>query len=158
MRDSHSEENKQKILNSLRLTVVEIMATMAMSEVIFSGKESSNDFRLNREASGLVRLYGSHEGMIAICCNLSLLKNIVCKIVGLPDEDLLQEDLLDGAAELANMIGGGMKSKAQIPGVILSPPMSIIGTEYIANWKTNRPTEILTFQMEEGILQIQASL
>ncbi|MBF0448320.1 MAG: chemotaxis protein CheX [Magnetococcales bacterium] len=158
MKDSHSEENKQKILDSLRLTVVEIMTTMAISEVIFSGKEKVNDFRLNREASGLVRLYGTHEGMIAVGCSLNLLRNIVSKIVGLPQEDLLQEDLLDGAAELANMIGGGMKSKAQIPGVVLSPPMSIVGMEYIASWKTGQPTEILTFQMEEGILQIYASL
>jgi CheY-specific phosphatase CheX len=156
-----SEDNnevREKIVESLQISVVDVMNTMAMTEVIFAGKESSDTFKFDKEAGGLVRLTGAHEGMLGVSCNLSLLRVIISSITGLPEEELQQEDLLDGAAELANMVGGGMKSMAQIPGVVLSPPMSIIGSSYMAEWKTDRSTEILTFQMEQGILQVYTSL
>ncbi|MBF0453311.1 MAG: chemotaxis protein CheX [Magnetococcales bacterium] len=158
MNETSSETNKEKILEALRVSVVEIMSTMAMSEVIYTGRETVDNFYLSKEVCGLVRIGGAHEGMIAISCNLELLGVIVSSIVGLSVDELQRDDLLDGAAELANMVGGGMKTKAQIPGVALSPPMSIIGGDYMAEWKTLRATEILTFQMELGILQIHASL
>jgi CheY-specific phosphatase CheX len=158
MSDNAAEENKTKILEALQVSVVEIMNTMAMTEVIYTGIETANTFSVKRQVTGLVRLMGAHNGMLAISCSLELLQATVSNIIGIAIEDLQQEDLLDGASELANMVGGGMKSKAQIPGVVLSPPMSIIGDAYMAEWKTDRQTDILTFQMEEGILQVYTSL
>ena len=158
MADDTTTENKQKIIQALQVSVVEIMSTMAMTEVIYAGMETSNTFSPSRQVTGLVRLIGAHEGMIAVSCSLDLLKAVVSSIIGLPADDVQQEDLLDGASELANMVGGGMKSKAQIPGVALSPPMSIIGDSYMSEWKTDHPTDILTFQMEEGIFQVFTSL
>jgi CheY-specific phosphatase CheX len=158
MSNKAGEENKEIILEALRVSVVEIMATMAMTEVIYTGMESSSSFTLNKQVGGVVRLTGAHEGMIGISCNLELLQSIVSNIIGLAIEELQREDLLDGAAELANMVGGGMKSKAQIPGVVLSPPMAVIGNDYMAAWKTDRMTDVLTFQMEQGILLVHTSL
>ena len=156
--DQEAKDNKERILEALRVTVLEIMNTMVMTEVIYAGMETKKFFQLNRPVGGLVLLQGSHDGMIGVSCDIDLLKAIVSGIIGLPVDDLENEDLLDGASELANMVGGGMKTKAKIPGVVLSPPMAILGSDYMAEWKTDRPTEVLTFQMEIGTLQVHTSL
>jgi hypothetical protein len=56
------------------------------------------------------------------------------------------------------MVCGGMKTKAQIGSVSLSPPVAIVGQEFVAQWKTNHPTTVFTFQMDEGVLMVHASL
>ncbi|MBF0417930.1 MAG: chemotaxis protein CheX [Magnetococcales bacterium] len=155
---ANSPELMDKLLNGLRLAVTEMMTAMAMSEVVFAGQESVDAFSLTSEVVGLVRLDGKMHGMVGVSCSSALLREIVSRIVGLSPDELLMEDLLDGAAELANMVCGGMKTKAQIGDVNLSPPVSIVGQEYTAQWKTNRPTTLFTFQMEEGVLKVYASL
>ena len=149
---------RDKLLIALRTTVVELMATMAMSEAVFAGEEVRTVFAFNNEAGGLVRLSGGHEGMLGVATNLTLLREVVSRIVGLDPGELTREDLLDGVAELANMICGNMKTKAQAGDIVLAPPIAIIGKEYSAEWKTNLPTTILTFQMDEGVLQVYASV
>ncbi|GAB0056098.1 hypothetical protein SIID45300_00402 [Candidatus Magnetaquicoccaceae bacterium FCR-1] len=155
---ANAPELMDKLLNGLRLAVTEMMTAMAMSEVVFAGQESVNAFSISSEVVGLVRLDGKMHGMVGVSCSKELLREIVSRIVGLTPEELFMEDLLDGAAELANMVCGGMKTKAQIGDVNLSPPVAVVGQEYTAQWKTNRPTTLFTFQMEEGILKVYASL
>lgn len=153
------EDTRKKILDALRVSVVDIMTTMAMSDVVYVGMETADNFRLGGQGCvGMVRLSGAHEGMIAAVCKRDLLAAVVSSIIGLPPKELQQEDLLDGAAELANMIGGGMKSMAKVPGVVLSSPMALLGNDYVIEWKTGRQTNILTFQMEQGILRVHTSL
>ncbi|MBF0181471.1 MAG: chemotaxis protein CheX [Magnetococcales bacterium] len=158
MSQSSSPELIEKLLAGLRQAVTEMMNSMAMTEVVFAGRESANSFTISAEVVGLVRLSGHMQGMVGVTCDQEMLRVVVSKIVGLPPEELSQEDLLDGAAELANMVCGGMKTKAQIGGVDLSPPIAIVGKEFVSQWKTNHATHIFTFQMEEGGLRIYSSL
>lgn len=160
MTQTNSAELRQKLLTGLRPAVTDMMNAMAMSEVVFAGQEMVDSFIMSNEVIGLVRLEGHLQGMVGVSCNQSLLREIVSRIVGLEPHELTKEDLLDGAAELANMVCGGMKTKASsLTGFIsLSPPLSIIGQEYIAQWKTIHPTTIFTFQMDEGVLRIHACL
>ena len=150
------QQVKERLLEGLRNTVTEVMGTMAWSDVNFAGMEETNSFTLSNEVGGLIRLYGSFNGMVGISANKAVNNEIVSRITGLPVDDLMQEDLLDGVAELANMICGGMKTKAQVPDIALSPPVAIVGSDYTALWKTDRPTLIMTFQLEEDIFQVHA--
>lgn len=146
----------------VRIAVVEIILTMAMLESVFVGIEHKKVFFLNNEATGLVRLSGSHDGMLGVSTNQALLRVIVSSIVGVSPEELSQEDLLDGVAEIANMISGSFKARARLGGMSLSPPVAILGKEYVAAWKTSQPTQVLTFRMGEGegegSLQVSLSL
>ncbi len=153
-----NDTDPEHIAGNIRNSVGEIMATMAMSELVFAGMEKRLNFSLSDEAVGLVRLSGDRNGMLGISTNQVLLRIIVSRIIGLTPEELEREDLIDGIAELANMIGGSFKTKARIPNMTLSPPVAILGKEYVAEWKTSKPTMVLTFQAEEGVLQVYASL
>ena len=63
MSSDSDDENKEKILEALQISVVEIMSTMAMSDVIFTGMETRNTFVINKQVGGLVRLMGAHDGI-----------------------------------------------------------------------------------------------
>ncbi|MBF0110269.1 MAG: chemotaxis protein CheX [Magnetococcales bacterium] len=146
------------VFNALQVAVVDVLSRMAMTEVVFVHQERIPVFRLDQEAGGMVRLTGSQEGMIGIASSVAILREIVSRIVGLPADQLMREDLMDGIAELANMIGGGTKSNAGLTNVKVSTPMAMVGTDLLAEWKTNRRTERFVFQVDDGVLYVVATL
>ncbi|MEG3638097.1 chemotaxis protein CheX [Magnetococcus sp. PR-3] len=151
--------DKEILISALQATVTEVMGTMAWAEVGFAGQEHSNSLTLNQEVGGLIRLRGeSEEGLVGIACNKRIASELVSRIVGLPAEELLPEDLIDGVAELANMICGGMKTKAEMKQLELSPPVAIVGSDYTAEWKTIGGAEVLTFLLEGENFQVHLSL
>lgn len=150
--------NSQRLLDALQRTVNAVLETMAWSEVAFLGVEREKNFLLDGEACGMVFLYGGHEGVVGVCCDRELAKELVAGITGLPSAEIIEEDLLDGMGELANMIGGGMKTKSEMADIILSPPMTVVGSAFRGVWKTDHPTHVLNFQVEGRPLQVMASL
>lgn len=155
---TNRKELLDKIADSLRITVSEVFHTMAWSEVVFTGSEEIPTFIIHNINAGITQIFGSLTGMIAITCDDTLTRNIVARISGLMPEELIHDDLLDGMGELANMVSGGMKSKASLGSIQLSPPISILGGSYSAHCKTDRPTLLLNFQVEGHALKIFACL
>ncbi|HIJ85437.1 MAG: hypothetical protein HW380_402 [Magnetococcales bacterium] len=148
----------EKVFNAVQVAVVDVLSRMAMTEVVFIQRERMPSFRIDQEAGGVVRLTGNLEGMIGIACPMRLVQDVVSRIVGLPPDQLNDEDLLDGIAELANMIGGWTKSNAGLTDVRVSTPMAIVGKSLLAEWKTDRITERFVFQVEDSVLYVLVSL
>lgn len=155
---TEQETNRERLLEGLRHTVTEVMHTMAWSNVALSGEESVPEFALSDEMGGLIRLSGSHTGMIGISSGSKLAREVVARIIGLDAAELEPDDLLDGVGELTNMICGGMKTKAQMADLVLSTPLAVVGTDYKALWKTDRPITVITFQIEECLFRVHASI
>ena len=156
--DAQATEDDKEVIEQVRSAVIGIMSTMAMSEIEFLGDELQNQFLIEQEATGLVRLSGSHDGMMGVATDQTSLRLIVSLMVGLEAEALEREDLLDGIAELANMICGNFKARTRLGEMHLSSPVAMVGKEFMAEWKTNKPTKVLTFQIGEGTLQVFLSL
>lgn len=150
--------DKEKLITALQNTVTEVMGTMAFADVGFEGLEEASQFSLSDEAVGLVALSGEVDGMVAVATTEGLVKEFVSRMVGLPADDLIKEDLIDGVSELANMVCGGMKSKAGIGNIQLAPPVSILGGDFTAALKTDNPIMVLKFQLELGRLHVYATL
>ncbi|MEO5367253.1 MAG: chemotaxis protein CheX [Magnetococcus sp. WYHC-3] len=155
---NNAEENRRRLLDGLQKTVYDVMSTMAWSEVSFVGMEEVSGFTLKGGVAGMIRMMGEHQGIIGFTTRQHVAGELVSRITGLAASDLENEDLLDGVAELANMIGGGMKSKADIGGVDLTPPLALVGQEFTAVWKTHLPTFVLTFMLEEDVFRVYASV
>ncbi|MGN7611451.1 chemotaxis protein CheX [Magnetococcales bacterium HHB-1] len=152
-----TEEMREKLMFGLRDTVTDVLETMASSpNVLFAGLEQSSSFILSSEVSGVIRLLGRVEGLVGISANKSLTSELVSRITGLPADDLEDEDILDGMAELTNMVCGGMKAKAAIGQLDLTSPAAIIGSDYTAQWKALQETSILTFQIDSQELKVFA--
>ncbi|MBF0621715.1 MAG: chemotaxis protein CheX [Magnetococcales bacterium] len=153
------EEAAIKLIDGLQTAVIQVLTTMAMEDVKYTGREEVANLTLRQEVGGLIRLYGgASEGMVGLASSRTVVAEIVSRIVGLPPDSLDQEDLLDGIAELANMVCGSMKSKAQVGyQVSLSPPVAIIGRDYTARWKTLNPTWVLKFLIDGSEFEVYAS-
>lgn len=151
-----TEHNREMLIEGLRQSVEEVMVTMAWSEVVFCGASQSALFSLDSGVVGMIRLHGEHDGMVGVSASHQLARELVSRMVGVSPEDLDTGDLLDGVAELANMVCGGMKTKARMAEIHLSPPVAVVGERFVAQWKTDRPTVILCFQVGEHPLAIHA--
>ena len=150
--------NQEIAAQHLQAVVLGVISTMAMTELTFSGMVCKAGFLLESEATGLIHLSGTHEGMLAISMNRAFLRVIISRFLGVPGSELSREDLLDGVAELANMVGGGFKSRSRLGGMRLSPPVALLGEACVAEWKTSQTTQVLTFQVDEDVLQVSLSL
>lgn len=147
-----SDDKREAIFAALQVAVVDVLSRMAMTEALFVYREKVGRFCLDQEAGAMIRLTGDWEGMIGIASTLDVVRSVVSRIVGLPVEQLTPPDLMDGIAELANMVGGGTKSNAGLTNVRVMPPMAVIGKEVMAEWKTDRVTEKFIFEVEGSTL------
>lgn len=150
------ETYRRRLVAALQATVEEVMGTMAWSTVELSSTEERPILVMTDEVAGLIRLMGGQGGMVGFSCSRALGITLVSRITGLGSAEILEEDLLDGISELANMLGGGMKSKAMLSNLDISPPVAIIGTQYKAQWKTDHTTLVLSFQLEGEMFHVHA--
>lgn len=158
MTEAEQELSRQRLLEALHSTVVEVIGTMAWTSVELTNSEDRPNLMMANEVSGLIRLVGGTGGMVGFSCSRSLCESLVSRITGLAKEEILEEDLLDGVMELANMLGGGMKSKGRVSEVDLSPPVAIVGAHCKALWKTDRPTRVMSFQLEEELFEVHVCI
>ncbi|MBF0158403.1 MAG: chemotaxis protein CheX, partial [Magnetococcales bacterium] len=146
------------MIHGLRDATTQVLYTMACCQAEYVGLSVVDQFVLADEACGVVRLRGVVDGLVAISCGLDLAQDMVSHIIGMAPDEIRREDLLDGIAELTNMICGGMKTHFGGGGhVDLLSPSSVIGKDYVAQWKTQNATSILLFQVDGRPLRVSAS-
>jgi chemotaxis protein CheX len=143
---SDTKSYLQRIAEGLKLSVREVMSTMAMAEVSAGSEQACAEFSVAGPAAGLMFLAGERKGMVAVSMPEALARGVIANITGLAPDTLSRQDLLDGIGELINMLSGGMKTKVADPAIQLSPPIAILGNEYAVEWKTGRPTMVLEFE------------
>lgn len=127
------EESDQNFSNwFFSTTLKEIIFTMTGMEVNEekATPESIGDFK--EQISGVIILVGSKRIMISLSMSVYTAQNLVASMTGLKSGSLKQEDLVDGAAEMANIIAGKVKAKLSTSGehydILL--PYSIIGDNH----------------------------
>ncbi|MBF0193608.1 MAG: chemotaxis protein CheX [Magnetococcales bacterium] len=149
----------KRLLECMHASVTDTLSTMAFLEAKLINTQTMDTFTCTSQVAGLIYLHGNHEGMIALTGDRSDIVQIVSKVIALPAEKMLDDDIMDGVSELINMIAGGMKSKAGLSSQAnLAPPISVMGTPSLTQWKTSSPTNIFTFQTEVGKFQVYASV
>lgn len=110
----------------------EIIYTMTGMEVSEEKVTEETIKDLKEQISGVIMLIGNKRIMISISMSTYSAKNMVASMTGLKADSLTQEDLVDGAAELANIAAGKVKAKLSSTGehydILL--PYSIIGDNH----------------------------
>ncbi len=109
----------------------EIFSTMVMMEIEENKSHLKETTPLKDTISGVIGMAGTHKGVLAIHLPHQVAKVITSSFLGMDIEEI-NEDVEDAIGELANMLGGSVKSSLSDKGkdIDLSLPTTISGHQY----------------------------
>ncbi len=130
---------------------------MIMMEVSASG-ETPPDKALTDSISGIIGLAGTHKGVLAIHLPHKVAMAITGSFLGM-EVDEINTDVEDAVGELANMLGGNVKSILSANGrdISLSMPTTISGKQYDFQPTKDADSLIISCVCEAGgfIIELQ---
>ena len=148
-------ELSEKIIESAK----EIFSTMVMMEINVNGDQLKKSVPLTESISGVIGLAGTHKGVLAIHIPNEVAMTITSSFLGM-DVDVINEDVEDAVGELANMLGGNVKSLLSENGrdIDLSLPSTITGQQYDFQPTSDAERIIIPFRCDAGEFTIDLQL
>jgi chemotaxis protein CheX len=145
----------EKIIESAK----EIFSSMVMMEISVSGDNMTKSVTLIESISGVIGLAGTHKGVLAIHIPNKVAMAITSSFLGM-DVDEMNEDVEDAVGELANMLGGNVKSILSENGrdINLSLPSTITGQQYDFQPTKEAERIIIPFRCDAGEFTIDLQL
>lgn len=137
-------EIEDKIIEATK----EIFSSMVMMEIEVKEVMESHG-PLTDTITGLIGLAGTHKGVLGIHTPYHVAKAITSSFLGMEVEEI-DEDVHDAVGELANMLGGNVKSILSENGrdIDLSLPSTIAGSEY--NFQSDKEVDTVIIQFDTG--------
>lgn len=140
-------------------SATEIFSSMVMMEVSVKGDYLSELPPLEDCISGVIGLAGKSRGVLAIHIPKAVAMAITGSFLGM-DVDEMNEDVDDAVGELANMLGGDIKSALSVKGkdIDLSLPSTISGRLY--DFQPTKETEriIVPFSCPAGDFSVEVQI
>ena len=138
----------------------EIFSSMVMLDVTPGEPFERPDNKLTDSISGIIGLAGEIKGMLAIHLPSEAALAITTAFLGMDVEEI-DEDVCDAIGELANMLGGSMKTILDPGGsnIQLSMPSAVHGEEYAVDCLAGAEsvTVPFTFNGQTFIVELQIS-
>jgi chemotaxis protein CheX len=146
---------REKIIES----TAEIFSTMVMMEVTVEDESPPAGRPLIDTISGIIGLAGTYKGVLAIHLPNPVALAITASFLGL-EVDEINEDVEDAVGELANMLGGSVKSILSEKGrdIDLSLPTTIAGKDY--HFQPTKEGEMIltSFACDAGTFTVELQL
>lgn len=147
-------ELEGKIVESAK----EIFSSMIMMEIEVVEKTTPDNV-LEDSISGIIGLAGLRKGVLAIHLPNTVAMAITSNFLGM-DVTEINEDVEDAVGELANMLGGNVKTILSEKGrdIELSMPSTITGKKY--DFQTTKDAEryIIPFDADVGRFTVELQL
>lgn len=140
-------------------STIEIFTSMVMMEIAVAEDVSENYGILENSISGVVGLTGTKKGVLAIHAPHVVAFAITGNFLGIEPEEV-NEDVEDAIGELANMIGGNVKSLLSEKGrdIDLSLPSTVSGKEYGFHSIKGAEKIVLPFRCESGVFFVELQI
>jgi chemotaxis protein CheX len=144
-------EKNQHIINVVRETTCHVFSTMLSLNVTHTHAKVEN--RATVPTEGIVAMVGMAGAVSGNGC-VCLSKTFACQVASrflMAEYDEVNDDVLDAAAEIANMVIGGLKTLLEDEmGVMgLSVPTVVFGDKYVTRSPSLGQRVVLTFVCEE---------
>ncbi len=113
-------------------------------------------FRLDKEHGyvvSAVQIMGDWQGAVRLDADLGLVRQVCARFLGVDAGDLSTEDVRDAAGELANIIGGSVKSQLE-PTANLSLPSVVMGRDYEVSFLQGKVVQESAFSHASGGLLV----
>lgn len=132
---------------------------MVMMELAVNGEIRDCMEPLTNSITGVIGLAGTHKGVLAIHFPITVALAITSSFLGM-DVDEMNEDVEDAVGELANMLGGSVKSILSAKGrdIELSLPSVISGENY--DFQPTREVDrvVIPFKCDAGEFSVELEL
>ena len=137
----------------------EIFSTMVIMEISADEPISQLANPLYSIVTGMIGLAGTHKGILAIHVPYDVAKAITANFLGL-EVDQINDDVKDAIGEMANMLGGSIKSALSKNGrdINLSLPSVISGAEYNFKCQVDGEVVIIPFKTSTGLFHIELQM
>lgn len=138
---------------------VEIFTGMVMMEISQDGQPLDTLGPMKCSITGMVGLAGKHKGVLAVHIPDTLAFAITSSFLGL-EVDEMNEDVQDAIGEIANMLGGNVKTILSDKGrdIQLSLPSTISGDEYTFMSQNEVDQVIIPFSAPAGTFFVELEL
>ena len=138
----------------------EIFETMLMMSAK-AGEPLVDKMRpFKRSVSGIIGMAGLYKGMLAIHLPEHVAMAITSNFLGM-EVDQINADVQDAVGELANMLGGSLKTALSDNGkdIQLSIPSAVCGSEYTLDCSTNKTSGVFVpFALPEGDFLVELQI
>lgn len=140
-------------------STAEIFSTMVMMEVSVRGEVADDLLPLQNSITGVIGLAGTHKGVLAIHCPNEVAMAITGSFLGM-EVDEINEDVEDAVGEIANMLGGSVKSILSDNGrdIDLSLPSIIRGESYEFQPTRDVDRFVIPFECDAGKFAVELEL
>lgn len=146
---------REKIIESTS----EIFSTMIMMDVSVLDQEIASHQVFSESISGVIGLAGVQKGVLAIHLPFKVAMAITGNFLGMEVTEI-GPDVEDAIGELANMLGGNIKTILSEKGrdIELSMPTTISGKEYDFQSTKNADQYIIPFTTDAGNFIVELQL
>ena len=146
---------REKIIESTS----EIFSSMIMMEVSVLDQEIASHRVFSESISGVIGLAGVQKGVLAIHLPYKVAMAITGNFLGMEVTEI-GPDVEDAIGELANMLGGNIKTILSEKGrdIELSMPTTISGKEYDFQSTKNADQYIIPFTTDAGNFIVELQL
>jgi len=147
------------ICEQLAASVVEIFSTMIMMEVEVADAAPPPLSVFTNSISGVIGLAGTQKGVLALHFPMPVALAVTSSFLGMEVTDP-GPDVEDAIGELANMLGGSVKTVLTDKGrdIQLSMPTTISGERYDVQQTNDTLRHALAFHTEAGNFLVELQL
>ncbi len=148
-------ELDEKIIESVK----EIFSSMIMMDITVSDENPGESTPLTDSISGIIGLAGLRKGVMAIHLPNSVAMAITGSFLGMEVTEI-GEDVEDAVGELANMLGGNVKTILSEKGrdIELSMPSTISGHKYEFQSTKEAEQTTISFVCDAGKFIVELQL
>jgi len=152
---SSFEEVVPKLIDS----TVEIFSAMVMMDIEVAGEPMDSLGPMRDSITGMVGLAGTGRGVLAVHIPNKVAMAITSSFLGM-EVDEINEDVQDAVGEIANMLGGNVKTilADRFDEIELSLPSTISGEEYVFLSQNDVDQIIIPFAVPDGKIHVELEL
>jgi chemotaxis protein CheX len=146
-----------EFINPFIAALINVMQTMAQTELTPGKPRKKTDDRAIGDVSGLIGMVGKEiQGSLSITFEENLVREIMHKMLG-EKPDGIDSDVRDMVGEITNMICGGAKNQLADKGYDfdMATPVVVGGKSHTLTHQVNGKKMVMPFNHEAGNLYLE---
>lgn len=146
-----------EFVNPFIISFLNVLKTMAQTELKVGKPKAKTDSRARGDVSGLIGMVGDEiKGSMSITFEAGLALDIMEGMLGERPE-ALDEEVYDMVGEITNMVAGGAKKELAKKGydIGMATPMVVSGDNHTINHKVSGHKMIMPFKGDGGKAYIE---